>query len=80
MEISQAIEAPRIHHQWLPDITSFEQFGVSSDTRSLYEMMGHQVKVGGSQGRAMGIFADHENKIIKGAADTRSPDGMAAGY
>ncbi len=80
MEISQAIEAPRIHHQWLPDITSFEQFGISSDTRSLYEMMGHQVKVGGSQGRAMGISIDHENKIIKGAADTRSPDGMAAGY
>ena len=34
MNVAQAIEAPRIHHQWLPDITSFEKLGISPDTKS----------------------------------------------
>lgn len=80
MSISQAIEAPRIHHQWLPDITMFERLGISKDTQELYKMMGHEIGYRGSQGSAMGIFKDYENKIIFGAADSRSPDGKAVGF
>jgi len=80
MNIAQAIEAPRIHHQWLPDITSFEKMGFSPDTRRMYEMMGHKIRFRESQGRAMGIFIDYENELIYGAADSRSFDGRSVGY
>ncbi len=80
MNIAQAIEAPRIHHQWLPDVTYFEQWGFSPDTRRLYEMMGHSVRQRGEQGAAMGIYLDGEQKLLFGAADSRSFDGKAAGY
>ncbi|PIQ63254.1 MAG: gamma-glutamyltransferase [Bacteroidetes bacterium CG12_big_fil_rev_8_21_14_0_65_60_17] len=79
MDIAEAVEAPRIHHQWLPDRTSFEP-GISPDTRRLYEMMGHEVYDRGRQGRAMGIVVDPETGIRWGAADSRSFDGRAIGY
>jgi gamma-glutamyltranspeptidase/glutathione hydrolase len=31
MDIQQAIDMPRIHHQWLPDVINYEEFGLSSD-------------------------------------------------
>ncbi|MEM6319742.1 MAG: gamma-glutamyltransferase [Bacteroidota bacterium] len=80
MTVAEAIEAPRIHHQWLPDRTSFEKLGISPDTRKLYEMMGHEVYFRGTQGRAMGIFIDPKTGIRYGAADSRSFDGRAIGY
>ncbi len=81
MNIGQAIEAGRIHHQWLPDITKFEKWQFSPDTKRLYENMGHKIfKNEGTQGSAMGIFIDYESGVISGAADTRSPDGGVAGY
>lgn len=81
MNIGQAIEAGRIHHQWLPDVTSAEEWQISPDSQKLYENMGHKIHINsGVQGRAMGIYIDHESGIISGTADTRSPDGAAAGY
>ena len=80
MDVAQAIEAPRIHHQWLPDVTSFENFGVSPDTQRLYEMRGHQLRFRRAQGQAMGIYIDHEKGLIYGAADSRAFDGGAVGY
>lgn len=80
MTVAEAIEAPRIHHQWLPDITSFEKLGISPDSRKMYEMMGHKIRYRGTQGRAMGIFVDYKDGIIYGAADSRSFDGRAVGY
>ena len=80
MNIAEAIESPRIHHQWLPDRTRFEDWGFSPDTKKIYEEMGHEIYEGGSSGRAMGIYIDWENHIIYGAADSRSYDGRAVGY
>ncbi len=78
MTIGEAVEAPRIHHQWLPDVTSFEALGISPDTRTLYEAMGHAVRLRGTQGRAHCIMT--RNGLIYGAADTRSYNGRAIGY
>ncbi len=80
MTVAEAIEAPRMHHQWLPDITSFEKLGISPDTRKMYEMMGHQIRYRRAQGSAMGIYVDYKTGIIYGAADSRSFDGKAVGY
>ncbi len=77
--IGRAIEAARIHHQWLPDVTSFESFGISPDTRRLYEMMGHEVSSRGGQGSAMGIAIDPDEGMVWGAADSRAFDGGAIG-
>lgn len=79
MDIARAIEAPRIHHQWLPDITSFESWGISPDTKDLYEERGHKVRFITNQGQAMGIYIDEENGILYGGADSRSYDGRAVG-
>lgn len=80
MNVAQAIEAPRIHHQWLPDITSFERFGISPDTQKIYESMGHKVRFRTFQGQAMGIIIDYEDNMLYGGADSRSYDSKAVGY
>ncbi len=80
MNVGQAIEAPRIHHQWLPDVTWFERQGLSPDTQRLFEMMGHDIRYRGSQGSAHGIFIDYGRGLFYGAADSRSLDGAAVGH
>lgn len=80
MNIGQAIEAGRIHHQWLPDMSFLEEHAFSPDTRRLYEAMGHKIQLRHHQGAAMGISLDGEKKVIYGAADSRALDGLAAGY
>ena len=78
--IAESVEAPRIHHQWLPDVTSMERNGLSPDTIRLYEAMGHQFRTRGTQGAAMGVFHDREAGVFLGAADSRRGDGAAVGY
>lgn len=79
LDIAKAIESPRIHHQWLPDVTYFESWGFSPDTEKIYENMGHHIEIRQSQGRAMGIYIDTSNNTFYGAADSRSYNGEAAG-
>ena len=78
--IAQSVEAPRIHHQWLPDVTSMEPNGLSPDTMRLYEAMGHSFRSRGTQGAAMGVYHDREAGLFLGAADSRRGDGAAVGY
>lgn len=80
MTVAEAIEAPRIHHQWLPDITRFESRGFSPDTIRLYESKGHTVRMGRYIGSAMGVYRDPETGVLSGAADSRAEDGGVAAY
>jgi len=43
MSVTEAVDAPRIHHQWLPDEIGYEKFALSSDTIARLEAMGHKV-------------------------------------
>ncbi|MFL2856295.1 MAG: gamma-glutamyltransferase [Pseudohongiellaceae bacterium] len=78
--IAESIEAPRIHHQWLPDFTSIESSGFSPDTLRLYEDKGHNTSERGSQGAAMGVYFNREEGLFEGSADSRRGDGAAVGY
>lgn len=83
MDISEAIAAPRIHHQWLPNRLRVEEFGISKDTERLLQMFGHRVSISRSsrsQGSAMGIIIDPKTGLRLGAADPRASDGAAVGY
>ena len=78
--IAQAIEAGRIHHQWLPDVTSIESNSLSADTLESFQARGHQIRERGSQGAAMGVYYDREQNLFLGASDSRRGDGGAVGY
>ena len=43
MEPQEAIDAPRIHHQWLPDVVFAEPFALSPDTQKLLAQMGYKI-------------------------------------
>ena len=80
MSIAKALEAPRIHHQWLPDVSRFESWGISPDSRRLYEERGHKISEVTSIGSAMGVYRDPETGILYGAADSRAADGGVAAW
>jgi len=80
MRVDQAIEALKIHHQWLPDRLTYESNLLSPDTRVLLESMGHNLSPRNSLGALMGIQWDAENGVLIGAADSSRPDGGAVGY
>lgn len=80
MRVDKAIEAMKIHHQWLPDRIAYEQDLMSPDTRKALEEMGHTVVPWGGLGALMGIQWDAENKVMIGASDSSRPDGAAVGY
>lgn len=80
MRIDKAIEALKIHHQWLPDRIIYEQHLMSPDTRKALEAMGHTTRAYRNLGALMGITYDPVKKVFTGAADSSSPDGGAIGY
>ena len=80
MRIDKAIEAMKIHHQWLPNFLVYESEKLSPDTRKKLEAMGHVLYPRASLGVLMGITLDPETGIITGASDSARPDGAAIGY
>jgi len=79
MNIQQAVNAPRMHHQWLPDRISIEADGVTPETVAKLRAMGHTVNVGGRQGTAHSIMVDPRTGALLGAPDYRDRDAGAAG-
>ena len=80
MNIQMAVNAPRIHHQWLPDRMSIEGGGASAATVERLEAMGHTVRMGGGQGSANSIMIDPRTRDRLGAADPRRSDAGARGH
>jgi gamma-glutamyltranspeptidase / glutathione hydrolase len=88
MNVQEAVDAPRIHHQWLPDMTKTEPYALSPDTRRTMESMGYRFE--------NSELANHVDAIIVGAPslggtaigrnryyganDTRGGTGLALGY
>lgn len=74
----EAVDLPRLHHQWLPDAASFEP-GVADDaTIELLKAKGHTIRTGARQGDAHSILYDAVTRTAHGAADRRSSDSKAS--
>jgi len=92
MNIQEAIDAPRVHHQWLPDVVHIEPRALSPDTQLILSSMGYHVsedKDWPIWGEAAGILVGGKDlKSIEqgtdgqyyGAIDSRAEAGAAVGY
>jgi gamma-glutamyltranspeptidase/glutathione hydrolase len=79
MNAQEAVDAPRLHNQWLPDRTDYERFGLSPDTVKILQGMGHSLRPGGEQGVAEIIIVDPRDGTLEGGSDRRAADGGAVG-
>ena len=79
LDIQQAVNAPRFHHQWIPDRLIMERDRFSPDTINLLQSRGHTVSFGlGGDGEC--IQVDLESGLRLGASDGRNESGRAVGY
>jgi gamma-glutamyltranspeptidase / glutathione hydrolase len=74
--IAQAVSAPRVHDQWLPDVVAAES-GFPEDPLRQLEARGHAVRRGGTWGSANSILIAPE--AVEGAADPRTRGAAAEG-
>jgi gamma-glutamyltranspeptidase / glutathione hydrolase len=88
MNIQEAVDAPRIHNQWLPDVTNVERHALSPDTRTILESMGHRFNNSEPANHVAAIIvgaptlggkAIGRNRFY-GANDPRRGTGLAQGY
>jgi len=88
MNIQEAVDAPRIHNQWLPDVTKAEPYALSPDTRKVLESMGYQFENSEPANHVAAIIvgapslggkAIGRNRFY-GANDPRGGTGLAQGY
>ncbi len=76
MNIAEATIAPRVHHQWYPDLLQLES-GFSPDTIRLLRDKGHDVRATrSSMGSLQSVAKKHG--IFRGASDTRRPNAGSA--
>jgi gamma-glutamyltranspeptidase/glutathione hydrolase len=76
MNVADAIDRPRFHHQWMPDRLQVES-GFSPDTIERLKMRGHDVEIVSRQGEVAAIAVNGD--WLEGAADPRT-EGTAKGY
>ena len=91
MDLQQAIDTPRFHHQWLPDETQFEPGAISEETAQALRAMGHTIGPPyvanhmavitlGSPYLQGGSHPPHQAHRFFGATDPRRSTGMALGF
>jgi gamma-glutamyltranspeptidase/glutathione hydrolase len=88
MNVQEAVDAPRFHQQWLPDVTNVETFALSPDTRKILTDMGHNLGVPQPANHVAAIIVGAPSLGGKpvgknryyGANDPRRNTGLALGY
>ena len=78
MDLQQAIDLPRIHHQWFPDTLFVEPYGVSEDTRQALEARGYSIATKWIS-NVQGVMIERGSGVRLGGSDARG-DGVAVGY
>jgi gamma-glutamyltranspeptidase / glutathione hydrolase len=86
MNLQEAVNAPRFHNQWLPDVLNVEKW-FSPDTLGALRQMGYTIQTGLYPGDTYGYWSDAECAAIDektglrlGASDDRNSTGKAVGY
>ncbi|HKB09639.1 MAG TPA: gamma-glutamyltransferase [Vicinamibacterales bacterium] len=79
MNVQDAIDAPRFHHQWLPDKLSLER-GISPDTVAILKSRGYDVDYAAGVVIAQVAAIVNDGGWLQGGSDGRSGAGKAAGY
>lgn len=79
MNAQQAVDAPRINQQWLPDVVFVEPDALAPAVRTALEKMGYTFRTRGPWGAAETIVVRPDGNLA-GANDRRRPAGSAAGY
>jgi gamma-glutamyltranspeptidase / glutathione hydrolase len=77
MNAQEAVDAPRFHHQWLPDEIRYERNGFSPDTLTILRQKGHRLAPAHMQGVAEVIVFDRKRDVLEAGCDRRVPDGAA---
>lgn len=77
MNAQEAVDAGRLHHQWLPDRVTYEPYSLSPDTLAALRAKGHRLDEGGNQGVAE-VIVESSGSVLEGGVDRRQPDGGAA--
>jgi gamma-glutamyltranspeptidase / glutathione hydrolase len=79
LNVQDAVDAPRFHHQWQPDRLSLER-GVSPDTVALLKSRGYEVDYSAGVVLAQVAAIVSDGGWLQGASDGRSAAGKASGY
>jgi gamma-glutamyltranspeptidase/glutathione hydrolase len=79
LNIQEAVDAPRFHHQYLPDVLYMEP-GFSDATVEGLRALGYQLKIGGHWSDGECIAVDPATGELEGGQDHRHHFGKAAGY
>ncbi len=74
----EAVDAPRSHHQWLPDSLTIEENGVAPDVLEKLKSFGHEVTLRGRQGSAQSIWIHPVTGTAFGVADKRDSTAKAS--
>ncbi|MGN6580240.1 MAG: gamma-glutamyltransferase [Bordetella sp.] len=84
MQPQEAVDAPRIHHQWLPDVVDYERGGLSPDTLRLLEAMGYDMKAEAPWGAAeiiqVGALPGQRERATQVGNDSVADTGVQAGW
>jgi gamma-glutamyltranspeptidase/glutathione hydrolase len=76
MDMQQAVDAKRFHHQWLPDVVEVEKDGITADEKSRLEQKGYKIAAHGQIGRVDAILITKDG-YYRGGADPRGDDTKA---
>ncbi len=88
MDVQEAVDMPRFHQQWLPDVTNVEAYALSPDTRKILREMGHELGAPQPANHLAAIIVGAPslggkpagNNRFFGANDPRRNTGLALGY
>jgi gamma-glutamyltranspeptidase/glutathione hydrolase len=82
MNIQQAINYPRIHHQWMPDVVYIEKGALTPEVQKQLTAQGHKFQADVPWGEAEGIVIGTKNgkRMLYGANDGRVEAGAAIGH
>jgi gamma-glutamyltranspeptidase/glutathione hydrolase len=81
MNVQEAVNAPRLHHQWQPDVTFYEPFAISKDVLTALKAKGQKFFDHTSYlGDVQAVMIDLKTGERLGGSDPRGQEGRACGY